>query len=148
MSVQDNIEKAGIPVNEYLHFLGTTFPNWMSHFPGGLNYDHRQPLREARTTAFIECGKLLQEADRLGITHFGGYRAQPEQFTPLDLLVKYSTGTRMRKIRARWKSLCRACGVSSENEIWRHQKTPDDLYIKEWELFNASALELQRKLTN
>lgn len=126
---------------EYLEYLKTTFPVWMSYFPGGTRYNKNLPLAESVQICLEQCRVLLAEADKQGLTLAGGIRTHDEEHTPLSLLGLCAYSVNLRKIRSSWKKLCAFYNVPCDNDLWRIPVTDDAVHKAEWENFRIALEE-------
>lgn len=126
---------------EHLEYLTTTFPVWMSYFPGGTRYDKNLPLSDSVLVCLGQCSQILAAANKLNLTVAGGIRIYAEEHTPLSLLGLCAYSVNLRKIRSSWKKLCAFYNIPCDNDLWRIPVTDDAVHKAEWENFRIALEE-------
>lgn len=101
----------------YEMFMTQVYPNFQSHFPGGVNYDWHTPIR-TRIVLFEQAAKnLLAAAKELGCDHLG----RPDTPCQLDTLIfmqRFINKGCNRNDKQAWRKLCNESGFVLCNEDW------------------------------
>lgn len=127
----------------YVRFLEVTFPNFMSHTPGGCNYLNTRFTVDERVERWYDaCVSLLEEAKYLGI-RIDGFPYAPEKYsTPERMAVKYIVSANLRQIRNTWKDLMKSLGCDYGDRLWRLPRDHEQEWAEEWRYFSRMVVSV------
>lgn len=121
----------------YVRFMEVTFPLWMSHTPGGINYlPERYTIDERVERWHMACANLRDEAEYLKIRLDGFPQGQqPSYLSAERLAVKCATSSNMRSLRNNWKDAMKSLGLPYGDQLWRLPRRSENEWGSEWPYF-------------
>jgi hypothetical protein len=132
---------------DWIHYMTVLFPEWMSHTPGGLNYqmDTYLDIQQRAIRWHNVTNRLVEAAQALNVRLDGGPGICFDDTKENGRVVRFSMAAELRKMRNGWKKEMRHADLHYNDEMWRLPDARTGVWDDEWLEFRSTVKKMFEK---
>ncbi len=128
----------------YVRYMTVTFPWWLSHLPGGTQFNDLPDDHARHSHWYMACAELITAAEELGI-FIDGWPTRRKSYPGTPNFAKHTTRRwQLRTLVKKWEDRLRVMGYTELTGQWKVYTGPDS----DWKRFQAYADEFHAASNN